>query len=80
MAAARLRNAVISRLLRTAPLILRALFGRPARGGTLPATRAHPGDRMAMLHPGGPIDDPDEAEALGLTADAKRLRRGSGHS
>jgi hypothetical protein len=33
---------------------------------------------MVILSPGRRIDDPDEAEVLGLTADAKRMRRQEG--
>ena len=55
----------------------RTLPLRP-RGGEVPAPRSHPGERLVVLSPGRRIDDPDEAEALGLTADAKRMReRGS---
>ena len=46
-----------------------------ARGGNLPAFRPRPGERMVFLSPGRRIDDPDEAEALGMTATARRLRR-----
>jgi hypothetical protein len=40
---------------------------RPARRDTVPVA----------ISPGRQITDPDEAEALGLTADARRMRRGS---
>lgn len=53
--------------------LLRRLL--PARGGELPAYRPRPGERLAVLSPGRRIDDPDEAEALGMTATARRLRR-----
>jgi hypothetical protein len=33
-----------------------------------------------MLSPGRLITDPDEAEALGLTADARRMRRRYPHA
>jgi hypothetical protein len=33
------------------------------------------GSTPVMLSPGRLITDPDEAEALGLTADARRMRR-----
>lgn len=34
-----------------------------------------PGDGIpAILEPGGPITDPDDAEALGLTVEARRMR------
>lgn len=35
---------------------------------------------LAMLSPGRQITDPDEAEALGLTADARRMRGEEGSS
>ena len=57
--------------------LLRRLFPPPARGGTLPAHRPHSGEQLTILSPGRQITDPDEAEALGLTADARRMRRGS---
>lgn len=44
-------------------------------GGRLPRYRPTPGVHIVLLSPGGPVEDPDEAEALGLTVDAKRLRR-----
>lgn len=53
---------------------LRRVFRRP-RGGSLPSYRPRPSERLVILSPGRRIDDPDEAEALGLTADAKRMRR-----
>ncbi|MFI1485811.1 hypothetical protein [Streptomyces sp. NPDC020747] len=57
--------------------LLRRVFRRP-RGGPLSPYRSRPGEQMVILSPGRRIDDPDEAEALGLTADAKRMReRGS---
>lgn len=53
-------------------------FQRRAHGGALSPYRPRPGEQMVILSPGRRIDDPDEAEALGLTADAKRMReRGS---
>ena len=58
-------------------LLSRLLPGR-ARGGELPAFCPRPGERMAFLSPGRRIDDPDEAEALGMTATARRLRRQGG--
>lgn len=52
---------------------LRALFRRPSGGRVLP--HRPDGTTPIMLSPGRPITDPDEAEALGLTADARRMRR-----
>lgn len=63
---------MIRRLLRT--LALAARTRRPARGGVLPPYRPDPNARLVVLSPGRRITDPDEAEALGLTADARRLR------
>lgn len=48
---------------------------RRARGGEMPAFRPRPGERLAMLSSGRRIVDPDEAEALGMTATARRLRQ-----
>lgn len=48
----------------------------PARGGEIRAYRPRPGERLVMLSPGRRINDPDEAEALGMTATARRLRQG----
>lgn len=58
--------------------LLRRLFSGYARGGDLPAFRPRPGERLVLLSPGRRIDDPDEAEALGMTAYARRLRRQGG--
>jgi hypothetical protein len=55
--------------------LLRRLFSHYATGGEIPAYRPRQGERWAMLSPDRRIDDPDEAEALGLTADARRMRR-----
>ncbi|WP_069751548.1 hypothetical protein [Streptomyces sp. EN16] len=46
----------------------------PARGGTLPPYKPRPGEALVRLSPGRQITDPDEAEALGMTAYARRLR------
>ncbi|KOG77875.1 hypothetical protein ADK33_29160 [Streptomyces griseus subsp. rhodochrous] len=46
----------------------------PARGGALPPYRPRPGEMLACLSPGRQITDPDEAEALGMTATARRMR------
>lgn len=56
-------------------LLRRLLPGRRARGGELPAFRPRPGERLVVLSPGRRITDPDEAEALGMTVTARRLRR-----
>jgi hypothetical protein len=60
--------------------LLRRLFPHYhyASGGEIPAYRPRPGEQLVMLSPGRRIDDPDEAEALGLTADARRMRRQRG--
>jgi hypothetical protein len=53
-------------------------FPLRAHGGTIPAYRPRADEQLVLLSPGRRIVDPDEAEALGLTADAKRMReRGS---
>ena len=54
--------------------LLRRLFPHHATGGHIPEYRPRPGEQWVMLSPGRRIDDPDEAEALGLTADARRMR------
>ncbi|MDT0608913.1 hypothetical protein [Streptomyces lancefieldiae] len=56
--------------------LLRRLFPGRAQGGNLPAYRPRLGEQLVMLSPGRRIDDPDEAEVLGVTATASRLRRG----
>lgn len=66
---------MIRHLLRTLALAARAPRHR-AHGGTLPAHRPRPGDRLVVLSPGRRITDPDEAEALGMTATARRMRQG----
>lgn len=45
-----------------------------AEGGHLPCRKHSDGERPVELSPGRLITDPDEAEALGLTVDARRLR------
>lgn len=65
---------MIRHLLRT--LTLAARTRRPAHGGMLPPHRPGPDTRLVVLSPGRRITDPDEAEALGLTADARRMRQG----
>ncbi len=51
-------------------------FGVPTsgRGGTLPPRGPHTDDVLVCLSPGRQITDPDEAEVLGMTAYARRLR------
>jgi hypothetical protein len=54
---------------------LLALLNQPhAQGGHLSAQGCPDGKRLIELSPGRLITDPDEAEALGLTADARRMR------
>ncbi|MFD7705741.1 hypothetical protein [Streptomyces sp. NPDC059786] len=53
---------------------LLARFRRPS-GGAVRPYRPRLGERLVVLSPGRRIDDPDEAEALGLTATARRMRR-----
>ncbi|MDH6610358.1 hypothetical protein M2164_005993 [Streptomyces sp. SAI-208] len=53
---------------------LRGLSVRPS-GGSVPRRTPRPGEQLVILSPGRQITDPDEAEALGLTADARRMRR-----
>lgn len=55
--------------------LLRLFFRGHAHGGSLPSHHPRPGEQPVVLSPGRRIVDPDEAEALGLTADAKRMRR-----
>lgn len=55
--------------------LLRFFLRGRARGGEVAAYRPRPGEQLAILSPGRRIDDPDEAEALGLAADARRMRR-----
>lgn len=55
--------------------LLRRLFPGSASGGEMPAYRPRPGEHLVVLSPGRRIDDPDEAEALGMTATARRMRR-----
>jgi len=56
--------------------LLRRLFSGYTTGGTLPTYQPREGEQMVILSPGRRIDDPDEAEALGMTAAARRMRRG----
>ena len=55
--------------------LLRRIFQQHAEGGLIPPPR-HGDDIPMFLSEGKQITDPDEAEALGLTADARRMRRG----
>lgn len=51
-----------------------SLFGVCRRCG-VPSDQPQPGQNaMVVLSPGKLITDPDEAEALGLTVDARRMR------
>jgi hypothetical protein len=47
---------------------------RRASGGVLPPRRTDDDSVPVFLSPGHQITDPDEAEALGMTAYARRLR------
>lgn len=52
-----------------------ALLNRPrAVGGHLPRPKSSNGGHLIELSPGRLITDPDEAETLGLTVDARRMR------
>jgi hypothetical protein len=55
--------------------LLRRLFLGYATGGELPTYRPRSDEQLVILSPGRRITDPAEAEALGLTADARRMRR-----
>jgi len=54
--------------------LLRRVF-QHAGGGRVPQPR-HSDSVPMCLSEGKQITDPDEAEALGLTADARRMRQG----
>lgn len=54
--------------------LLRRVLPGHGEGGALSAFAPPLGGRWVQLSPGRRIDDPDEAEALGLTATARRLR------
>lgn len=56
--------------------LLRRLFSGHATGGEIPEYRPRPGKQLVILSPGRRIGDPDEAESLGMTATARRLRGG----
>jgi len=43
-------------------------------GGSLPCGPSGADTVRLLLSPGGPITDPDQADALGLTVEARRLR------
>jgi hypothetical protein len=63
-------DAVIRRLLR------RLLPGRYTEGGTLPPYTPREDSQLIVISPGREITDPDDAEALGLSArEVERLRR-----
>jgi len=53
--------------------MLGKLFRRRS-GGTIPPVRPLGDSIPAFLSPGREITDPDEAEALGMTATGRRLR------
>ena len=55
--------------------LLRHLLPGYATGGEIPAARPGAGDRLVVISLGRRIGGPEEAEALGLTADARRMRR-----
>ncbi|QQM45239.1 hypothetical protein [Streptomyces liliifuscus] len=70
---------MIRRLLRTVGLVARTAFRRSARGGSLPSYRPHPGEHLVILSTGRRFVDPDEAEALGMSAaTVERMRRQQG--
>ncbi|MFI5992538.1 hypothetical protein ACIBAC_11880 [Streptomyces sp. NPDC051362] len=54
-------------------------FPMKAGGGQLPGYQSGQAERMVALSPGRVITDPEDAEALGLTADARRMRRQQEH-
>lgn len=55
---------------------LRALLAhRHASGGKIPPRNPDVDSTPVALSPGQLITDPDEAESLGFTVDARRLRR-----
>lgn len=55
--------------------LLRRLLSGYATGGEIPEYRPHSAEQWVILSPGRRITDPDEAEALGMTAEARRMRR-----
>jgi hypothetical protein len=55
--------------------VIRWLFRR-AEGGQISHSTRPSGSVLMRLSEGKQITDPDEAEALGLTVDARRLREG----
>ncbi|MGW4834814.1 hypothetical protein [Streptomyces globisporus] len=63
---------MIRRLL--APALRRLGLPGQARGGALPPYRPRPDDVLVRLSPGRQIADPDDADSLGMTASARRLR------
>lgn len=58
-------------------LLRRLLPSRYASGGTLPPYTPREDSQLVILSP-GLIADPDEAEALGLDAATRRMRRRKG--
>lgn len=62
--------------MRILPRSLLSILNRPrTKGGHLPRRKYSDDERPVELSPGRRITEPDEAEALGLTVDARRLRR-----
>lgn len=56
--------------------LLRLFFRSHAHGGTLPPCRPRPGEHLVTLSSGQRIVDPDDAEALGMSAaTVERVRR-----
>ena len=61
--------------MRILPGGLLSILNQPrAEGGHLPRRKNSDDELLVELSPGRLITDPDEAEALGLTVDARRLR------
>ena len=55
---------------------LRGALRRRASGGEITPRRQDGDEVIVFLSPGRQITDPDEAEALGMTAEARWLREG----
>ena len=66
----------MKRWLRTLWIVLSARRYPAAGGAVQMLDRESRRRRTFMLSPGGLIADPDEAEALGLTVEARRMRKG----
>ena len=56
-------------------LLRRLLPTRYASGGAMPPYTPPEGSQLVILSSGREITDPDDAESLGLTANARRMRR-----